>query len=99
MTEHGYSSRDSYRMELCMEEMVAYAMASQKDPNIEIQIIVRLSDDELRFEMLDNGACISLHESEETQTLVTNNYEVLERMAKTIEYQYILNMNYTAITL
>jgi hypothetical protein len=31
--------------------------------------------------------------------LVTNNYEVLERTAKTIEYQYILNMNYTAITL
>lgn len=97
--EHGYPHSVAYRMSLCMEEMVAYAVASQKDPDIEIQIMVRLSDDEKKFEMLDNGACIRLHENEETQALATSNYEVLERMAKSVEYQYIMNMNYTVITL
>ena len=28
----------------------------------------------------------------------TNNYEVLKRMAKSVEYEYILNMNYTVVT-
>jgi hypothetical protein len=30
--------------------------------------------------------------------LATVNYEVLKRMAKSVEYEYILNMNYTVVT-
>ena len=96
--EHGYPQRVAYRMSLCMEEMVAYAVESQNNPGIEIQITARFSGDEGRFMMLDDGACIALDENETTKTLITNNYELLKKIAKSVEYQYILNMNYTVIT-
>ena len=95
---HGYPQRVSYRMSLCMEEMVAYAVESQKNPDIQIQITARFSGNEGKFMMLDDGVCIALDENETTKTLITDNYELLKKVAKSVEYQYILNMNYTVIT-
>lgn len=95
--ERGYPKRVSYRMGLCMEEMVAYAVESQRNHDIQIQIMARFSGDEGKFVMLDDGACIALDENKTTQKLITNNYELLKKIAKSVEYQYILNMNYTVI--
>ena len=50
------------------------------------------------FVMLDDGKCIMLDKNSETQKLTTNNYELIRKLAKSVEYQYILNMNYTRIT-
>jgi hypothetical protein len=49
--------------------------------------------------MVDDGRCIALDENESTQTLITDNYELLKKVSKSLEYQYILNMNYTVIRL
>ena len=49
--------------------------------------------------MMDNGRCIALDEDKEQQKLVTNNYELIKKVATTVEYQYILDMNYTVVTL
>ena len=95
--ERGCSGRISYRTALCMEEMVAYTVASLKSQEIQIQIMVWLSKDEGQFGMIDDGRCIALDENEETHELVTDNYELIRKMSKSIEYQYILNMNYTVI--
>ena len=48
--------------------------------------------------MLDDGECIALDKNEETQQLITDNYGLLKKLAKTVEYQYVLNMNYTVFT-
>ena len=93
--EHGYPERIAYRMALCMEEMVAYAVKSQKDPEIDIQIMAKFTPEEGTFFMLDDGKCIALDEDRETTALITDNYELLKKLAKSVEYQYILNMNYT----
>ena len=47
------------------------------------------------FITLDDGRCIALDQYEETRQLITDNYELLRKLAKNVEYQYILNMNYT----
>lgn len=93
--ENGYPERIAYRMALCMEEMVAYAVNSQKNPGIEIQIMAKFTPEEGTFFMLDDGKCIALDENKETTALITNNYELLKKLAKSVEYQYLLNMNYT----
>ena len=51
--------------------------------------------DGLLFMMLDDGRCISLDKNEETQKLITSNYGLLKKVAKSVEYQYVPDMNYT----
>ena len=78
-----------------MEEMVAYAVQSQKDPDIQIQIMTQFSPGEGTFFMMDNGECLAFNENEETQELITDNYTLMRKVAKSVEYQYVLNLNYT----
>ncbi|MBR1443137.1 MAG: hypothetical protein IJ583_06340 [Firmicutes bacterium] len=66
--------------------------------DIEVYIIIRLTKDEGRFVMLDTGRCIALNEDKETKKLVTENYEFIKKLAKSVEYQYILDMNYSVIS-
>lgn len=102
--EHGIEKRVAYRVALCMEEMVAYvtnakrlSLYSEKNPDVEI--LVRFKDkDNAVFVSLDDGECISLDKDEEKQKLITDNYDLIKRVAKEVEYQYILNLNYTRIT-
>ena len=54
--------------------------------------------DEAVFVELDDGKCIALDKNELSQKLVTDNYELLRKLAKSVEYQYILNMNHTRFT-
>ena len=95
--EEGCSSRIAYRMALCMEEMVAYVVQSQKESGIEIMIMARFRPNEGIFCMIDDGECIALNENKETEKLITDNYELIKKIAKSVEYQYVLNMNYTTI--
>ena len=66
---------------------------------LSIDIMLRFKGkNEAVFVMLDDGKCIMLDKNSETQKLTTNNYELIRKLAKSVEYQYILNMNYTQIT-
>ena len=51
------------------------------------------------FVSLDEGDCISLDKDDEKHRLITNNYDLIKKIAKDVEYQYILNLNYTRITI
>ena len=93
--ENGFQPRIANRISLCMEEMVSYAVASQGRSDIHIQLIILFTPDSARFAMIDDGKCIALDENQETQTLITDNYELMKRVAKSVSYQYLLNMNYT----
>ena len=84
-------------LSLCMEEMVNYAVKSQKFLGIHIQIIIKLSDKEAKFVMLDDGICIKLNESKEQQEVSVDNYEIIKKLADSYDYQYLLNMNYTTL--
>lgn len=95
--ENGIMARIANRVSLCMEEMVAYAAASQKRKDINIQLLIRFTECGARFVMLDDGRCIALDEDHETQELITDNYGLLRKLAKSVKYQYLLNMNYTEI--
>lgn len=47
--------------------------------------------------MIDDGKCIALDENDESREAAVNNYEFLKRISKSIEYQYVLDMNYTVV--
>ena len=95
--ENGFSNRIAYRVGLCIEEMTAYAVASQKRKDLNIQIMILFTENGARFAMLDDGRCIALDEDRETQELITDNYGLLKKLAKSVRYQYVLNMNYTSL--
>lgn len=97
--ENGFMAPIANRVSLCMEEMVAYAETAQKRSDIHIEIFVLLTKDGARFTMLDDGRCIALDEDKEMQKLITDNYGLLKKLAKSVRYQYILNMNYTVFEL
>ena len=93
--ENGCSARIAYRVALCMEEMVAYIEASGDGAEIDTQIIVRFLHDSAHFIIIDNGRCIVLDDNPESQELITNNYALIKKMAKSVNHRYILNLNYT----
>ncbi|MBR6230229.1 MAG: polysaccharide biosynthesis C-terminal domain-containing protein [Eubacterium sp.] len=96
--EKGTSKKIMNRISLCMEEMVFYAVKSQKNDKIRVQVEIFFSGDSARFMMLDDGACISLNEDSELREISADNYELLKRVAKSVQYQYILDMNYSILT-
>ena len=103
--ENGVNKRTAYRVALCLEEMAAYikstrtvAFDSYGKPDVEI--MVRFKDrNNAVFVSLDEGDCISLDKDEEKKELITDNYDLIKKIAKEVEYQYILNLNYTRITI
>lgn len=69
---------------------------ADEDPRI--QITVRFSgDSEAVVIVLDDGECIAFDKREEHQKMTADNYEVIRRIAKSVEYQYMLDLNYTTI--
>lgn len=95
--ENGYPAGIAYRVALCMEEMVAYIEAAQDGAEIDTQVIVRFSHDAAHFIIIDNGRCITLDDDPKSQTLITNNYALIKKLAKSAQYRYILNLNYTML--
>ena len=95
--ENGFSHKIAYKVSLCMEEMAAYAVRSQDKDEVQIQITVRFSKNEALFTMLDDGECIALNENREQQEMAVDNYEFIKKLAKSVQYQYILDMNYSVL--
>ncbi len=63
-----------------------------------VQVMVRFrGSDAATVTVLDDGRKIKLDMDEEERRLTTDNYELLRRLAKEREYQYILDMNYTTL--
>ena len=97
--ERGYPQDLTNKVSLCMEEMVRYATKAQDEIDINIQIIIRFYEYGAKFVMVDDGKCIHFNKSKEREEIITNNYELIRRMAKSYKYKYLLNMNYTTIEL
>ena len=95
--ENGYSERLANRASLCMEEMVAYSVSSSKNKNVSNQILFSFDDESVLFTMLDNGACIIFDEDKEKQRVITDNYALLKKLARSMQYQYVLNLNHTIL--
>ena len=72
---------------------------SQSDPKpITVDITIRFQGSNRAILVtLDDGDFIALDPDEEKQQLITDNYELIKKLANDVEYQYILNMNYTKI--
>ena len=100
--EQGKDPRISYRVALCMEEMVAYTKdrkGAASNDDVTVQIIVRFKgDNAATFVALDDGATIELDVDESKRELTTDNYELLRRIAASVDYQYVLDMNYTTLS-
>jgi hypothetical protein len=100
--ELGKNPSISYRVALCMEEMVAYTKAMKdvsSNNDVSVQIIIRFKGDNAAiFVALDDGATINLNVDETKTELTTDNYELLRRIATSVDYQYVLDMNYTTLS-
>ena len=94
-----YSDILSNHLALCMEEMVEYAVKSQDTLRIHIQIVINFFKNGARFVMLDDGRCIHLDKIKSNGEIITNNYELVKKVAKSYKYQYLLSMNHTTLEL
>ena len=94
----GFPARIVYRVKLCMEEMVAYAVAAHKNRKVNIQVDVLFTKNGARFTMLDDGERVDLHDDWDINQLVIDNYEMMQKIAATIDHQYILDMNFFVLT-
>lgn len=69
-----------------------------EEEEFSVQVMIRFrGQDAATFVTYDDGHSINLEMEEKERELTVNNYEVLRRLSKSLEYQYILNMNYTTI--
>ena len=96
-TENGYSLELANRARLCMEEMVAYSVRASKSKKVRNQIMFSFAEEDVLFTMLDDGACIIFDEDEEKREMITENYALLKRVSKSMQYQYVLNLNHTML--
>ena len=71
--------------ELLQQDMVVY-------------IIIRLGMNEGSFVMMDTGRRIALNEDHESKELVTENYDLIKKLSRSVDYQYVLDMNYTVLS-
>lgn len=96
--ENGISDRISYRVALCMEEMVVYTKSIKKTKKVFVQIsIVFKGKNEAIFVIMDNGVRTDLDKHSENRSPTVDNYEIMRRIATDVKYQYILNMNYAIL--
>lgn len=95
--ENGYSLELANRARLCMEEMVAYSVRADRSKKVRNQIMFSFTDEDVLFTMLDDGACIIFDEDEEKREMITNNYALLKKVSKSMQYQYVLNLNHTML--
>lgn len=70
---------------------------TEAELNVEVMVRFKGKDSAIIVE-LDDGKCIALDRNELSQKLITDNCELLRKIATSVEYQYILNMNHTGFT-
>lgn len=101
-SEKGISNRVSYRVALCLEEMIAYAVAANENASvgdsenegISIQVSVRFMRDGATLTILDDGKRIGLDEDRKSLECITN-YDLVKCIAEDVSYQRTLDLNYT----
>ena len=70
------------------------------DRVISVDAIIRFKgNDSAILITLDEGAFIALDEKNDLHDLTTDNYELIRKVSRSVEYRYVLNMNYTRITI
>ena len=80
-----------------MEEMIHYAEAVKSSGRVMTQLMIRFYEGGCVFTIMDNGRCIMLNEDDESRDILSN-YSVIRKIATTVSYQYVLEMNYTVFT-
>lgn len=90
----GYEVDLANDLAVCLEEMVKYAVKTKNALRINIQIVISFLKYGARFVMLDDGERINFTKKGEEDKIVTDNYDLVKKMAKSYNYQYVLNMNH-----
>lgn len=93
--DKNYPSDIAKNLAFCLEEMVKYAVKSENMIRIHIQIIIDFLKYGAKFVMLDDGERLNLNKNVENDVNNNDKYEILKKMAKSYNYQYVLNMNHT----
>ena len=82
----------------CVSGMVSNTVKAQKKNNVDIELMLRFGNERILYMMLDDGKCVELDEGDESKALVEEKFSFLNEVAKTVKYQYVLNMNQTVLT-
>ena len=96
----GMDAQQAYHLALCLEEMVAYAQPAKGEDAAEVLIMIRRQPDTVQVSILDDGQCIRALKlsPEELAKAAGDNYALICSIAEDVTYQYVMNMNYTSIT-
>lgn len=97
LLQYGASERVAIKTALCVEEMSAYLLNSKNREQAEIQLLIRTEGKNVRLVMLNNGQPVDLQKQYESNSVTTDNYELIMRLVDEIHYKYVLKMNYTQI--
>ena len=92
---NGYDRMVGSSVALCVEEMAAYAKASRNSGKVNIEIVIHFTPQGATFLMFDDGEYLALDKYNELEKLVTDNYGLLLKVARTADYQYVTSMNHT----
>lgn len=93
--ENNINNKRAFRAALCVEEMAAYAKKTHDSMEVEIQVMIRFLENSAILMIIDDGKCIYLDNEEANQKIVTSNYGLLKKLSQSVEYQYVLDLNYT----
>ena len=67
--------------------------------NLRVAVMVKfIPEGDTLLVTLDDGECISLNANEEVQELIEEHGKEMKELADNVEYEYILNMNYSRVT-
>lgn len=72
-------------------------LLEELDDKMETQLIVSISSEEGMLVVLDDGKALELEDSQDLQDILGNSLALVKKFAKSVEYQNILNMNYTTL--
>ena len=96
--EKGIDAELYGRVAECMQKMIEYSTASS-DRELMVSVMVKFyQESDTLLVTLDDGECISLSADEELQKLIEEHGEEMKELAKNVDYEYILNMNYARAT-
>ena len=93
--ENNINKKHAFRAALCVEEMAAYAEKTHESQEVDIQVMIRFLESSAILMIMDDGKCIYLDDEDENKKLITSNYGLLKKLSQSVEYQYVLDLNYT----
>lgn len=99
-TQAGVDPISANRLGVAVEEMAGNVAAyNQEKPKVFIDILLRVTGDEVVLRLRDNGTAFdpTSYQPEEAQTLTTSGIEVIKKLASHLEYDRQLGFNITII--